>query len=377
MGLYVLVELIFSVTTYLRPSGSIFVSEDTGQTVHFDPVMGHRLSQVPSRTTRITRGKIEYIGTHVGNAQGYPDRDDFTLERRTKDQRRFIVLGDSFSAGQFLSYTWSDRAEDLFERSGESVELLNMSGDGWGIGNWASIIRGQLRTTSYDVDGLIFVVWQDNLMRRFQFLDSRGQDKRAFVRAPSWDPGSHPKTLAEARRRMEGRGRSNTYLVPSSTFNDILRGEVLEPKNWKFALTVGIKEKVYWPLQRSFNQPESLSERDRLADLAVGREFLYDEVKSYVNERDLPVLVVYVWSREALLDGKDKWDRQYIAMTEEFADHIGATFVDSRPVYDGIPDRQLEKLYFPYDGHWNQGASDLFADFMLDHIDRLATKSIN
>jgi len=375
VGLYLLVELIYSVTTYLRPSGSIFVSEDTGQTVHFDPVMGHRLTQTPSRTARITRGKIEYVGTLVGNAQGYPDRDDFTLERKTQDQRRFIVLGDSFSAGQFLSYTWSDRAEDLFDRNGENVELLNMSGDGWGIGNWASIVRGQLTNTPYQVDGLIFVVWQDNLVRRFQFLDTRNQTKKAFVKAPSWDPVSHPKSLLEAQERMEGRGRSNAYLVPSETFNDIMRGHELQPNRWKLALLSSFREKVFWPILKTFSGADDPGGGGKMSELTEGREPLYDEVRNYARERNLPILVVYVWSREALFDGKDEWDKRFVEMTREFSDHIGATFVDSRVVYEGIPHDQLEQLWFPYDGHWNQGASDLFADFMLEHIDHLAESS--
>lgn len=250
VALYVAAEGVYSLIAYFTPSGSVWIAEDAGRTVRFDPVMGHTLSPSPARYARITRGVMQYIGTLQGNAQGFPDRDDFTVERPGPGYRRYAVFGDSFTAGQFLSRNWPDRAEDMFLARGRRIQLLNFSGDGWGPGNWASIIRGLLRQTPYALDGLIFAVWQSDLMRRFANTDLRGRERRAGAMAPSWNPNSHPRTLEQARKGLEGRGPLSSRIVSTEEFNEILKGKPVQEPEWRFALTKRLKEDVYWPAAR-------------------------------------------------------------------------------------------------------------------------------
>ena len=51
----------------VEPPATTWYFEDTGRTVHFDPVRGYRLTTVPSRITRITMGYVEYVGEFRGS----------------------------------------------------------------------------------------------------------------------------------------------------------------------------------------------------------------------------------------------------------------------------------------------------------------------
>jgi hypothetical protein len=87
--IYAVAEAVYSSYLYRTSKQTIWVSEDSGRTVHYDPVKGFSLTQTPSRYLRIINGVFNSIGTLEGNAQGFPDRDDFTYARATPEQKRY------------------------------------------------------------------------------------------------------------------------------------------------------------------------------------------------------------------------------------------------------------------------------------------------
>ena len=87
---------------------------EQGASRRYDPVRGCLLAQHPSRTAIVaSNGLIETEGIVKGNNRGFPDRDDFQLERGKAETRRYAVFGDSMTSAQFLKRNWPDMAEDL------------------------------------------------------------------------------------------------------------------------------------------------------------------------------------------------------------------------------------------------------------------------
>lgn len=129
---YLFFEIIVSllyVTDVLEPQESIWAFEDSGKTIHFDPIRGYYLTQIPSRFTRITKGTVEYIGVLKGNNEGFPDQDNFYPKRDSQIAKRFAVFGDSFSAAQYIEKNWPDSVEKIARGRNIPIQLLNFSVD--------------------------------------------------------------------------------------------------------------------------------------------------------------------------------------------------------------------------------------------------------
>ncbi|WP_424831969.1 hypothetical protein [Ruegeria sp.] len=365
--LYGILEIAVSTYAYLTGGQTVWVAEEAGNTVQFDPVMGYKLTQTPSRFTRINDGVMNYVGTFEGNAQGFPDRDDFSAERTAPNQRVFAVLGDSFTAGNFLSHNWPDRAEDLLQSQGEDVTLLNMSGDGWGLGNWASIVDGMLEQDPYELDGLIFAVWTWDLGRPFRYADYRGQKRRAAGHVSGWKLDDRPKDHAEAMEILDGTGPEQSWIVSSEEFDEVLRGKQLAQPGWSFVVFDRAKrllKPVVHQFRRTQNGENWAENANCVGESDPDRLALFELIKNYAQARDLPILVVYIWSREGLINGAVNTDLCRRENAREFAELIGAEFMDGGEAFTDIPKDQLEQLWLPNDGHWGQGGSDVFADFM-------------
>ncbi len=375
-GLFAVAELVYSSYFYFNPLTSVFILENAGKTLHFDPIKGLSLTTIPTRFARITRGKIEFIGTQEGNAQGFPDRDDFTSQRPTPETRRYAVFGDSFSAGQYISRNWPDRVEDFFTAQDQSVQLLNFSGSGWGLGNWANIIQHELDNQKLHLDGSIFAIWHSDLSRRFYFTDLRNRDRYFWSRARDWDPDSYPKSLEEANEILDEVNPWGYLIVSTEEFNEILKGKPVGDRIWKFELTnslISISSSAYQDLRkmittRGQNRNKDFKTTRFVKAPSANKKKLYDVVKSFAQRNELPILVVYIWRKEALFDGEDKWDIRYKQQCQYFADYLGADFIDGEPPFKGLARTQLQKLWLPNDGHWGQGGSDVFAGYMMEQI---------
>ncbi|PYR61463.1 MAG: hypothetical protein DMF85_02220 [Acidobacteria bacterium] len=197
-------EIVVTVAAAIpRAADSCWLFENSQNTVHFDAVRGYALTGTPSRWARVTKGRVEFVGTLKGNSLGFPDRDDFSAARGARDERRVAVFGDSFTAGQFLDVNWPDRAEQLAGDRGVPPRLLNMAVDGGGLANWWSVLTQLVAPQRFDLDGVVFAVFEDDLLRKFSFSEHRGYARHMFARTASWDPRTYPHTQAEAQPLLE------------------------------------------------------------------------------------------------------------------------------------------------------------------------------
>src|SRR5262245_58889199 len=160
---YTIVETVASCYAWVTWWDQSFVLvEDTG-TFTFDPVCGYRVGSAPFRVVRITNGQLEFVGLRLGNAQGFCSWYDFGPERPPGYRSRIAVFGDSFTDAYYLAQSWPDRVEHLARVRGEPIQLLNFAQFGAGLANWWSIIKRYLDADRYQIDGVIFAVWESDL----------------------------------------------------------------------------------------------------------------------------------------------------------------------------------------------------------------------
>ena len=358
--LYALIELSYSGYRYLRdPSPDSFsVFEHPGETIKFDPIRGYYLTRTPSRIARVNFGKIEYTGSFRGNAQGFADRNDFSIKRSSGDERRIAVFGDSFTAGimePLNSASWPNRVEDLCEGNGSSrLLLLNFSLDAAGLANWVSILRNVVVKDQYELDGLVFAVAWDDLDRTFAFFDQIDSKRFLHARAPTWDIDP-PLNRSQAVELLEkDPDPARKYVLSTEEFDAFLAGN-WKPKQWSFRLSELVAGLLRGGPPRK--NPHEEFEPDQVK--------LIDQIRQLAKEHSWRIAVVYIPNREELLGSGAETN---IEKCKKFSEMLGATFFDGREAFRGLSNQEIKSDWFPIDAHWNREGSDRFAEFMAAQL---------
>jgi hypothetical protein len=327
--------------------------------LRYDPVRGSWLSDRPARFAIVTTaGDVETTSVYRGNRQGFPDRDDFQPRRRDAATRRFAVLGDSFTAAQYLPASWPDRAEDLAREAGRPVELLNLSLDGGGVGNWASVLVRFVQPEGYELDGVVFAVWGEDLKRRFGWWDDAPRRPGAepepvlFGRPLRWGLGDVPATR-EAALRGPHEESARRFAVTEAQLDAALRGAWKPP--FERSSAPYLWSRVHGLLRARLDPPDFSARRGMFH---AGQQYLIRKIRQSVEAMGLPALVVRVPSRRE--------DRSWEGEAEAFARILGAAFVDGGEALAGLGARERDAAWMRVDGHWSQEGSDHFAAFMVE-----------
>jgi len=357
----------FALTAYHGFSwagSSMWLFDESGKTVHFDPIRGCRLTEQPSRWGRITEGTFEYVASLKGNSQGFPTRTDFGPARPDSSTRRIAVFGDSFSAGDFLDTNWPDRTQALAEAGGDKLQVLNFSLEGIGLANWWSILTRLVAAQNYDLDGIVFVVSPNDLERKFSVQEHRGYRSHMWRTCENWDPQTYPSTFDQSQGCPVS--VSHAYVVSDREFEQALN------RRWPASVPRSELRPVLG--KQIFNYLDWWSESVQTAlwkapPFDPEQERLIEDIHQFVSSRKVPVLVVFLPIWEQLV--KSTWEKDpNRTETMAFAREIGASFVDGSGAFANLPPAEVRKCFFAHDGHWNQAGSDRFARFMLDLIPR-------
>lgn len=353
---YLAFEIVFSALYVYGFVGepSLWIYETSGKTRVFDPIRGYRLTPTPSRFARITYGVTEYDSTFSGNNEGFADRDDFYAGRRDPKKIRLAVFGDSFTAAEFLETNWPDAVENLSAAIEEPLELLNFSLSGVGLANWWSVLTRLIEPDGYELDGLLFAVFGDDLERGFTISDHRGYRRTMIARMESWNADDWPRSLQEARTYL----RSNRgYILSEQQYSDVLEGRWRPdlPRPWRLYVSRRFLS-LYRRTARGEDTPSSFLGNS----FSDGQLRMIGDLARYAKERSLPILVVHVPSRESLLQGAG-----VPRPTRRFAELLGATLVDGGMAFDGLSETEIRAHWLPYDGHWAQSGSDRWARFIV------------
>ena len=117
------------------------------------------------------------------------------------------------------------------------MQYLNFAIDGGGVGNWHRVLTGIVAEEGYELDGIVFAVFFDNLRRTFTVMDHRDTDRYMYGRIPSWNPATYPQTLEQARGFMYEWEDELTAILGTEEFDGILRGDFPERMQGESAST--------------------------------------------------------------------------------------------------------------------------------------------
>jgi hypothetical protein len=360
---YLILEVVVSSVAawryHSRPISNVWIFEESSKTFQFDPVLGYRLTQTSSRTARIDNGELEYLGVYRGNKQGFPDADDFTIKKPSKEIKRYLVLGDSYSAAQYIQMNWPDYVEK--HDPSHTLQLYNLSTDGGGLGNWWSNLIRFAGEQGYEFDGVIFAVWGDDLERGFTLADDHNTDRHLLGRVASWNPKDFPKTLEEARTHLKP---LNGFVLSHDEFEQVLRDKALHR-----SLPKKKPQEYIWIAYNTFRLLREMvrtSTEPTRPVLQEGQIHLINEVKTFLDQRGIQPFVVRV-PPKYLQEGQGH-EEKVEAPLRAFTQLLNARSLDGNEAFRGLSQEELKKCWFPYDGHWNQKGSDQFGQWMLEQL---------
>jgi hypothetical protein len=371
-GPYLIAEAI--VSTYGWFSGfdhSFIIVEDRREMVSLDLVRGAWLPSVPVRSACVANGQLEWVGLFHGNGQGFPAWHDYSPNRPKPSLKRIAVFGDSMTQAHFLGRSWPERAQELTDSQGASVEFLDFSLWGSGLTNWWSVMTKILQREDYEIDGVIFAVTEDSLLRGFTMFavdDSSESERELLVaRLRNCEPQSVPTTEFEARRAIQDgiAARAGVYwMVSPAEFDRVLQGEwpAFVPHRFRFAIATALYRSA-----RALLLPLPPDPSEGIDLFASGRKVLIDDMRKYVQARRLPVLVVLIPGQKTVVREKAP-TTGHIQRAKVFAESLGGTFLDGSEIFSGMSPKEVRKYFFPRDVHWNQNGSDRFADFIVKNL---------
>ncbi len=350
---YVLAEAAYSTLFrygYAGPGFSFYMIEDGPRPLRFDGDRGLWLNSGPVRHAQFTNGTLEYLAHFYGNNAGFPDKDEFGPARANPRARRLAAFGDSFTAAPFLETNWPDVVEDI---AGGQLDLVNVAVDGAGLANWHSVLTRVLDPQDYQLDGLVFAVFGNDLDRNFFIGDGENYHQVVFHYVEDWNPATWPRTPEAAKQLLEG--RPGMALLDTPTFNAVLNGETRFdlPRPWTLRAA---------PLVWSWMRGQPVSAAAPL--FTPGQEQLIQEIAALAKRRNWTVQVVHVPLREQLIAGWTVIPEQ----TLRFAEMLGAECLNGSDAFAGLDEPGVRQHWLPYDGHWNQAGSDRFAHHLLESL---------
>jgi hypothetical protein len=126
--------------------------------VQFDPVTGYRY--IPGATRLVITNQQQLTVDHIVrvNAQGYCSVRDFSAQR-TDDSKRYIVFGDSYTAGEVSDTTWPDLANTLLQLQLADTPhvFMNFALEAVGLATWHRQYFQEV-VPGYDFDGIVLAV---------------------------------------------------------------------------------------------------------------------------------------------------------------------------------------------------------------------------
>lgn len=361
------------VTTWLWMHGTlepeshwVYENNGTGWSYSFDPILGYALSSQPARIATVaSNGVIETTGTIRGNNLGFPDDHDFTPQRDDPTRVRVAVFGDSFTAGYYAPRSWPEVAE---ERAPQ-IDFMNFAVDGGGLVNWWSVVTRHLAPQRYELDGVVFAVFGDDLRRRFSIYDDGYRVDGADVfygRVPLAQISRLPETRTDAQGYLEPVDRF--VRVTPERYEALLRGE-WRPRSARpfrpflLARALGIARGL------AASPPEPPAD----PGFDPTRLRLMEEIGAAINDRGIPMLVVYLPWRDEFRDKDDPLGS--VDEVREFATLIGADFLDGRAAFAGVQGGEFRGCWLPYDGHFSELGMQRFGDFVADNVETWLPKS--
>lgn len=373
---FICLELIVNLGNFVDPKEESETELNSGfgyfnhACASFDSVRGFRWLDGAHRIVKFTDQAVLYDNTFKVNNQNYYSKFDYCFEKHDSAKQRFMILGDSFTASEFLD---NPVADYLTEQSSED-EFYSFSVNGGGLDNWHSIFFKEI-VPNYDFDAVVLNVFANDLKRDF-FMMHHFEDQ-GFVQYSAHPPESFSEYLEKYHKD------SKPYApILSDLEIDALIAQIYAKQNNFEFQTYSIQLLLFgpvilyegWKWKQFLN--EFLVDIDTPVDMQEIEDFYgiekiekLNDIISYCKQEDKKLIFSSVPYEFAIYEhekGKMLREARYLQF---LANANNCVFYDGyTPFYD-LNKEAIAELFFQGDTHWNQEGAMLFANNFLEFVD--------
>lgn len=345
-----------------------------------DTVKGYRWIDDSVRIFKAVHGNVVFDRTFKANNKGYISPNDYHYEKKP-GVFRIIVLGDSYTAAEYIKVPWPERAEQLLQQNNDSleVELYSFALDGTGIVNWHSIFFGEI-AEHYEFDALIMAIYGDNLYRDFFMMYASSSD--VF--------GSYFETKPLNFSDFENNYKPTMWpvgtIISDSLIDDGLKNEIFSSAHLKYNNKPYVLMRLHdllrsaeYKWQRN-NYINAMRHEDTIMDSGIQINQVIDnmgtkkwhmlsDIMNYCSKNNKQLLIASVPHEEVVRinnyrGGKSKTQVEL----ESIAKHFGILYYDAFPLFQSLSDDSLRNSFLKNDAHWNQQGSDIFAKGIVGYL---------
>lgn len=264
---------------------------------------------------------------------------------------RILVLGDSFAFGLGVKddETFAYKLEELFQKAGEKVEVINMGVNGYGTDQELLLLKDEGKKYHPDI-----VVCQ-------LFVGNDLEENTSKFKYNSYKPFYALES---------GKLKLNNYPVPEGEAPETVEKSEIEPKgriNLPFIKVFLQKHSyafIFFRLRYNYllykmGVREGASEDIRDGGWAVTKLIL-QEMRDYCHQEGIRLVLVVVPTREQVI-GVEKDTLQ--KKISEFCREKNIDCLDLLVSLKGRKD-----LYFVIDSHWNNNGHEVVAGILYDKL---------
>ena len=384
---YVMLEFVFFVREGFTAAQAITVYDRP--CAAFDPVAGYRWQPGVARILRIVGNEVAYDQRFRANNCGYISSRDYTYRKPRRDVKRIVVLGDSFSAGDYLSVPLPDRLHELLQSGMQEepirYEVYSFALPGQGLQNWHSIFFREI-APKYEFDAVIIACYLGDFARAFTIFHHT-QDRAYFGRFP--DP---PKTADGFRARCLPRMTVYAQIQSGQTMDRMVAAvRAGRDPGWRWpGVNLYATRLLYRRVRNLVGanvatdqtrrlqgiaegcEPCAMISREQLNEAYGGRLVMLWEMLEYCKRRRVPVLLVSIPSREACMArarrcgaGQNVHQLELLSIAKLY----GVEYFDGYKAFAGEAPETIDSVYWlRLDGHWSQEGSDLLAEALAGFV---------
>lgn len=335
----------------------------------FDTISGYRLYNKNNRVVRIIKNEVVYDNYFTPNNFGYPTKQNFSFKKNDTSLIRFLLFGDSFTAGEYLPNNMPDYLQEILNKNHniKKFEIYSFSVDGGGLYNWHNIFFKEV-VPNYEFDGIILSIYRGNLQRNYSILHMT-QDGGYFNRFDSI-PKDSTDFWINYFNKME-----KLYEIKSDKKIDEIIKNLDKNKNQfsfkKFDLYFlkKIRDKAVSFIKK-LNTNKKINSINHLAIKEDNKKFtMLNEIISYCSEHNNKVYLVSIPARSNLLKkslrGNVSIDAEEIRY---MANHFGISYFNGYDVFKHLSKKEVTNHWLKYDGHWNEKGSNRLAEELAQFL---------
>lgn len=375
---YLMAELAINISAFSEGEEAAIPAINSGFGVFngpcadFDTIRGYRWRPGQHRMTKILNNKVIYDQCFTVNQQGFYSRITYAPKKNLPARKRLIVLGDSFTSGEYLEMPLTDKLNALQSPDTNAIEFLSFSVNGGGLRNWHNLFFKEV-VPEYEFDGVILNVFGNDLSRGFftmhhlpdvghtGYFDSIPHSLSDYLQnylphTQPYAPYLNDSAINNQIAALAIQNHSKLF-VPDLY---LLKALILLPLIIQQQLKISEFNKAHFS-----NSDKKLSMEEVTQNLGKSRIKMLEDILNYCTAHGKQLTIVSIPYNQAFAQLKKGKTCNETVELQTIADHYHIIYFDGMESYASYSQQGFDSCFFPNDIHWNQKGSDIFANSFL------------